>query len=70
MLNTARQVGGAIGVALLGSLVAHRGAFLAGLHAGLGLVAAAFAAGALVAARYVERTAGGRRTVEPSQEAA
>lgn len=55
VLNTARQVGGALGVALLGSLVAHRAGFLAGMHLGLGVVAAAFAAGAVVAARCVER---------------
>jgi DHA2 family methylenomycin A resistance protein-like MFS transporter len=53
VLDTARQVGGAIGVALLGSLVAGPAALIPGLHLGLGIVAGAFAAGAVVASRYV-----------------
>lgn len=51
VLNTARQVGGAIGVALLGSLVA-RGHLVSGMRLGLEAVAAAFALGALIAWRY------------------
>ncbi len=64
VLNTARQVGGAIGVALLGSLVAGPAALIPGLHLGLGIVAGAFAAGAVVASRYVgsERRTRQRRT--------
>ncbi len=53
VLNTARQVGGAIGVALLGSLVADRHQFVRGMHVGLVIVACAFAAGAWIAFRHV-----------------
>jgi DHA2 family methylenomycin A resistance protein-like MFS transporter len=53
VLNTARQVGGAIGVALLGSLVADRHQFVPGMHVGLVIVACAFAAGAWIAYRHV-----------------
>jgi hypothetical protein len=44
-----RDAGGAIGVALLGTLLA-RGSFVSGLHAAMGVSAAAFAAAALVTA--------------------
>lgn len=54
-INAARQVGGVIGVALLGSLVAHRASFLSGLHAGMLIAAAAFLAGAGLTARFVGR---------------
>ncbi len=47
VLNAARQAGGAIGVALLGTLIA-RGPFVTGLHEAMGVSAAAFAAGAAV----------------------
>jgi MFS transporter, DHA2 family, methylenomycin A resistance protein len=57
-LNAARQVGGVIGVALLGTLVADHGRFIAGLRAGLVLAGCAFAAGAaLVAAQRGRRRA-------------
>jgi MFS transporter, DHA2 family, methylenomycin A resistance protein len=49
VLNAARQAGGAIGVALLGTLIA-RGTFVTGLHEAMGVSAAAFAAGAAVTA--------------------
>ena len=55
VLNTARQVGGAIGVALLGSLVAGAGHLVSGMHLGLGVVAVVFALGALVAWRYTKQ---------------
>ena len=48
LINAARQAGGVLGVALLGSLVHDRTAFLPGLHAGLIIAAGAFFAGALV----------------------
>ncbi|MHB8296543.1 MAG: MFS transporter [Acidimicrobiales bacterium] len=70
VLNTARQVGGALGVALLGSLVARQAGFLAGLHAGLGLVAAAFAAGAFLAVLYIERPATSSPAAPTHQQAA
>src|SRR4051812_44418438 len=54
VLNAARQVGGALGVALLGALFAHpAGGSLTGLHVGLALAACSFAAGALVTWRGV-----------------
>ncbi len=52
-LNAARQVGGVIGVALLGSLVAARGAFLGGLHTGLAIAAGAFVLGAVLTVVFV-----------------
>jgi MFS transporter, DHA2 family, methylenomycin A resistance protein len=48
VLNAARQCGGAIGVALLGTLVS--GAFVPGLHLAMAASAAAFAIGAVVTA--------------------
>ena len=48
VINAARQAGGVLGVALLGSLVHARAAFLPGLHAGLIIAAGAFFAGALI----------------------
>lgn len=53
VLNTARQVGGAIGVALLGSLIAG-GHLVSGMRLGLEAVAVAFALGALIAWRYAK----------------
>jgi len=49
-LNTARQVGGAVGVALFGTLVA--GAFVHGLRVSLLLAAAALCVGACATARW------------------
>ena len=57
-LNAARQTGGVIGVALLGTLVAG-GNFAAGMRTAMAVAAAAFALGALVTARFV---GGDRRT--------
>ncbi len=55
VLNAARQAGGAIGVALLGTLLA--GARLGdGLHGAMAVSAAAFLAGALVTALTVQRS--------------
>jgi DHA2 family methylenomycin A resistance protein-like MFS transporter len=45
VINTARQVGGVIGVALLGTLVAHRAAFIPGLHAAMIAAGTAFLLG-------------------------
>jgi MFS family permease len=47
VLGAARQAGGAIWVALLGTVIA-RGTFVTGLHEAMGVSAAAFAAGAVV----------------------
>ncbi len=47
VLNSARQVGGVLGVALLGTLVvAHRSSFIQGLHVGMLIAGSAFLLGA------------------------
>jgi DHA2 family methylenomycin A resistance protein-like MFS transporter len=48
VLNASRQLGGAVGVALLGALVAAGHPFTAGMHLGMLAAAAAYAAGALL----------------------
>jgi MFS transporter, DHA2 family, methylenomycin A resistance protein len=53
VINTARQVGGVIGVALLGTLVARRSGFTAGLRASMLIAACAFALGCLTAISQV-----------------
>lgn len=50
--NAARQAGGAIGVAVLGTLMAGR-AFTSGMHAVMGVSAGSFLAGAIVTAIWV-----------------
>ncbi|MGH3804575.1 MAG: hypothetical protein ACRDTD_31430, partial [Pseudonocardiaceae bacterium] len=52
-INTARQVGGVIGVALLGAMVGESGFSLPGLRAALLLAGLAFGIGALLAASTV-----------------
>jgi DHA2 family methylenomycin A resistance protein-like MFS transporter len=54
-LNAARQVGGVIGVALLGSLVTAPVTLVSGLRVGMAIAGAAFLAGALLSAAGVER---------------
>jgi MFS transporter, DHA2 family, methylenomycin A resistance protein len=57
-INAARQVGGVIGVALLGALVGAGGAgFVPGLRIAMAVAGAAFLVGALVAAFSVSRAA-------------
>lgn len=56
-LHAARQVGGVIGVALLGSFVTDRATFICGLHAGMAIAGAAFLLGALLSAAGVGRHA-------------
>jgi DHA2 family methylenomycin A resistance protein-like MFS transporter len=53
VLNAARQAGSAIGVALLGALLA--GQVVSGLHAAMGAAAASFLAAAVVAASIPRR---------------
>ena len=48
LLNTARQVGGALGVAVAGSLVSGRLGFVPGLHVALAVCGGAFVLGAVV----------------------
>ena len=55
VLNSARQVGGVIGVALLGTLVAaHRSSFIRGLHIGMLIAGVAFLFGAILVLLFVE----------------
>jgi DHA2 family methylenomycin A resistance protein-like MFS transporter len=60
VLNAARQAGGAIGVALLGTLLAGS-AFVSGLHLAMAASAASFLIGAAVAALVVDRLPRRRR---------
>lgn len=48
VLNTGRQVGGVLGVAILGSLVSGPRSFLSGMHVALGFAGGAFLAGLLL----------------------
>jgi MFS transporter, DHA2 family, methylenomycin A resistance protein len=57
VVNAARQAGGVLGVAILGSLVSVRPAFIPGLRAGLVIAAAAFLAGAAVTFRGIDAAA-------------
>ena len=60
-VNAARQVGGVVGVALLGSLVATRATFLPGLRVGMVVAAGAFFLGAVLTAGFVATGANERR---------
>jgi DHA2 family methylenomycin A resistance protein-like MFS transporter len=60
VLNAARQAGGAIGVALLGTLLAH-GSFISGLHAAMAVSAGSFLTAAGVTALAVRGERGGVR---------
>ncbi|HEX6497414.1 MAG TPA: MFS transporter [Micromonosporaceae bacterium] len=53
VINAARQVGGVIGVALLGTLIADQATFVAGMHAGLIVASLAFFVGCAVTYRMV-----------------
>jgi DHA2 family methylenomycin A resistance protein-like MFS transporter len=55
VVNTARQVGGVLGVALLGTLVSHRGGFVAGMHLSAAVAGAAFLLGCGLSAAAVDR---------------
>jgi MFS transporter, DHA2 family, methylenomycin A resistance protein len=55
VVNAARQSGGVLGVALLGSMVHTRATFISGLHVGLVIAAGAFFAAAAVTFRGTER---------------
>ncbi|MHB1534187.1 MAG: MFS transporter [Acidimicrobiales bacterium] len=64
-LNAARQVGGVIGVALLGSLVAHRGSFIPGLEASMAIAGGVFLVGAALTAFGVGRADAAPSTQRP-----
>ncbi|MHB1504353.1 MAG: MFS transporter [Acidimicrobiales bacterium] len=68
-LNAARQVGGVIGVALLGTLVASRGTFVVGLRTGMVIAGGVFLLGAVLTVLFVERARPGtsRTPARPSQ---
>ena len=55
VINAARQAGGVLGVALLGTLVPARASFAAGLQLGVALSAGAFLLGAVLTATGVPR---------------
>jgi DHA2 family methylenomycin A resistance protein-like MFS transporter len=55
VVNTFRQVGGVIGIALLGALVAHRPTFIPGLHTAVVIGGAAFLLGCALALAAVGR---------------
>ena len=53
MLNAARQMGGVLGVALLGALVSRHSGFLPGMHAAMAIAGVAFLAGCALTLRTV-----------------
>jgi len=53
-LNAARQVGGVIGVALLGTLVASRGTFIVGLRTSMAIAGGVFVLGAILTVFFVD----------------
>jgi DHA2 family methylenomycin A resistance protein-like MFS transporter len=55
VVDAARQAGGVLGVALLGTLVHARAAFIPGMHAGLVIAAGAFLVAAAITFFGVER---------------
>jgi MFS transporter, DHA2 family, methylenomycin A resistance protein len=55
LINTARRVGGALGVAVAGSLVSGAMGFVPGLHVALAVYGGAFLLGAVVTAATVDR---------------
>ena len=54
-LNAARQVGAAVGVALLGTLVAHRATFVGGLRVGMVIAGGAFFLSAVLTLFFLDR---------------
>src|SRR5579875_2184880 len=65
VLNAARQVGGVLGIALLGSFIASTARFTAGMHTALMIVTAAFLAGAGLAALCARRNQRAPAPAEP-----
>jgi MFS transporter, DHA2 family, methylenomycin A resistance protein len=59
LLNSARQVGSALGVAIAGALVGGAAGFAPGLHLALAICGGAFLLGVLVTVAWVSRPAGG-----------
>jgi MFS transporter, DHA2 family, methylenomycin A resistance protein len=63
VVNASRQVGGTLGVAVLGSLVSQRATFISGMHIALAIAGEAFLLGFLLTLLFVHR----RRTQPGSQ---
>ncbi len=63
-LNAARQVGGVIGVALFGTLVASRGAFVVGLRTAMVIAGGVFILGAILTVLFVEPGSGSTSPVD------
>jgi len=55
VLNTSRQVGGVLGVALLGSLVSKRSSFVSGMHLALSIAGGAFLLGCVLSFFFIQR---------------
>lgn len=55
-LNAARQVGGVVGVALLGTFVAHRASFVTGFRVDMDIAAGVFVVGALLTIAGIDRS--------------
>lgn len=55
MLNASRQVGGVLGVALLGSLVSQHRTFFPGMHTALAIAGGVFLLGGLLVFLFVRR---------------
>ncbi len=65
LINTARQVGGALGVAVAGALVSGAMGFVPGLHVALAVCGGAFLLGAVITAATVDRPRGRRTPAAP-----
>ena len=61
LINTARQVGRALGVAVAGSLVSGAVGFVPGLHVALAVCGGAFLLGAVITSATVGRDRAGRQ---------
>jgi DHA2 family methylenomycin A resistance protein-like MFS transporter len=55
VLNASRQVGGVLGIALLGTLIANKAHFISGMHIALAIVAGSFLVGAALSALCAKR---------------
>jgi len=64
LVNTSRQVGSALGVAIAGALLGSVATFVPGFRVAMAICGGAFLTGALVTAAFVERPAGRERYAE------
>jgi len=70
VLNAARQVGGVLGVALLGALIADKAHFTRGMHTALAIVAGTFLLGAVLATLCARRPQAAQAAADQSRQAA